>query len=147
MPSRFGRSLLAAAGILAAASTFAGPSTAFVIVVNPSVQGTNVRRADLANVFLKTARWGDGTWAIPVDQSGASYVREAFSTSVLQMPVTAVVQYWQRQILTNGNARVPAVKSSEQDVLEFVAKTRGAVAYVSLGATLPPGVKTLDVID
>ena len=132
----------------------AGPSAAaaepFVVVANPSVQGTSVHRADLAAVFLKKAtRWGDGSAATPIDQSGTSPVRQAFSGAVLQMPVTAVVQYWQRQILsaTMSPSAIPVVKSSDKEVLAAVAKTRGAVAYVSAGLELPPGVKAIAVTD
>jgi hypothetical protein len=48
----------------------------FVVIVNPSVAGAQVRRSDLAAVFLRTAmRWGGGEPAVPVDQSGTSAVR------------------------------------------------------------------------
>jgi ABC-type phosphate transport system substrate-binding protein len=120
-----------------------------VVVVNASVPGTSVRRADLAAVFMKKAvRWGDGSPASPVDQSGTSPVRRAFSESVLQMPVTAVLQYWQRQLLSPASgARLPTVKGSDAEVLVYVGKTKGAVGYVSAGATLPPDVKAVSIID
>jgi ABC-type phosphate transport system substrate-binding protein len=141
--------LVTAGALLLASSAWATAGEPFVVVVNPSVQGSSVHRADLAAVFLKRAsRWGDGSSVIPIDQSGTSPVREAFSGTVLQMPVTAVVQYWQRQLMTSQTAaRLPTVKPSDEEVLAYVAKTRGAVAYVSAGAILPPGVKTLTVID
>lgn len=141
--------LVAAGALLLASSAWATAGEPFVVVVNPSVQGASVHRADLAAVFLKKAsRWGDGSSAIPIDQSGTSPVRESFSGTVLQMPVAAVVQYWQRQLMTSQTAaKLPTVKSSDDEVLAYVAKTKGAVAYVSAGASLPPGVKTLNVID
>lgn len=134
--------------LLLSASAWASADEPFVVVVNTSVQGANVHRADLAAVFLKpAARWGDGSPAIPVDQSGASPVRQAFSAAVLQMPVAAVVQYWQRQLMSANAPRLPIVKSSDEEVLAYVAKTRGAVSYVSAGRSLPSGVKVLAVID
>jgi ABC-type phosphate transport system substrate-binding protein len=141
--------LVLAGALLLTSSAWATAAEPFVVVVNPSVQGVTVHRADLAAVFLKKAsRWGDGSSAIPIDQSGTSPVREAFSGTVLQMPVTAVVQYWQRQLLAaTSAARLPTVKPSDEEVFEYVAKTKGAVAYVSADASLPPGVKTLTVVD
>ena len=141
--------LVVSGALLLASSAWANAGEAFVVVVNPSVQGASVHRADLAAVFLKkAARWGDGSSAIPIDQSGTSPVRESFSGTVLQMPVTAVVQYWQRQLMTSPTAAMlPTVKASDGEVLAYVAKTKGAVAYVSADASLPPGVKTLNVID
>jgi ABC-type phosphate transport system substrate-binding protein len=150
-----GRDLLIVLGAIVLAAVVPGasaPATAgepFVVVVNPSIQGTNVRRADLAAVFLKKAlRWGNGSPATPIDQSGTSPMREAFSATVLQMPVAAVLQYWQRQLTTTTSPlRPPIVKSSEAEILAYVAKTPGSVAYVSAGASLPPGVKAIGVID
>ena len=122
---------------------------AFVVVVNSSVAGTNVHRADLAAVFLKKAvRWGDGSVANPVDQSGTSPVRKGFSETVLHMPVMAVVQYWGRQLASMAaSVRPPTVKASDEEVLTYVAKTSGAVGYVASGTSLPAGVKAVAVVE
>ena len=121
----------------------------FMVVVNSSVPGASVHRADLAAVFLKKAtRWGDGSPASPVDQSGTSPVRKAFSDAVLQMPVAAVLQYWQRLLLSPSNqVRIPVGKASDEEVMAYVAKTSGAVGYVAPGHTLPSGVKAISVIE
>ena len=120
----------------------------FVVIVHPSVAGVNVRRADLAAVFLRKAtRWGGGATAVPVDQSGTSPVRNAFSQAVLGMPVATAVQYWQKQMFAANPLRPPAVKGSDAEVIAFVAKTEGAVGYVSKTAVLPAGVKAIAVIE
>jgi ABC-type phosphate transport system substrate-binding protein len=121
----------------------------FVVVVNSSVAGTNVHRADLAAVFLKKAvRWGDGSPASPVDQSGTSPVRKEFSEAVLKMPAMAVVQYWGRQLASMAaSTRPPTVKGSDDEVLLYVSKTTGAVGYVRSGASLPPGVKAVTILE
>jgi ABC-type phosphate transport system substrate-binding protein len=121
--------------------------------VNSSVAGTSMRRSDLAAVFLKKAvRWGDGSPANPVDQSGTSPVRKDFSETVLHMPVMAVVQYWGKQLAAKASSmttaqRPPTVKRSDEEVLMYVAKTAGAVGYVSSGAALLPGVKAVSIVD
>ena len=141
--------LLASAVLLLAMMGTADATDSFVIVVNSSVAGTSVHRADLAAVFLKkAARWGDGSPANPVDQSGTSPVRKGFSETVLHMPVMAVVQYWGKQLTSMANSlRPPTVKASDDEVLVYVAKTSGAVGYVSGGTALPPGVKAITVVD
>jgi ABC-type phosphate transport system substrate-binding protein len=132
---------LAAPALLTAAEDF-------VVIVHPSVAGASIRRPDLAAVFLrKAARWGSGSLAIPVDQSGTSAVRRSFSEAVLGMPVATAVQYWQKQMFEANPLRPPAVKGSDAEVIAFVAKTEGGVGYVSKTATLPPGVKAVAVID
>lgn len=145
---RTGR-LLAAAGLVLATYAPTVAAQGFVVIVNTSVPGTSVRRADLAAVFLKKAlRWGDGSPASPVDQSGSSAVRRDFSDAVLKMPVSAVVQYWQKQLLSpSGQLKLTVVKESDDEVLAYVARTNGAVGYVSSGTTLPERVKVVTLID
>jgi ABC-type phosphate transport system substrate-binding protein len=143
------RRLLAAGILVAAVLGTAQAAESYVVIVNSSVAGMNVRRADLAAVFLKKAvRWGDGTAANPVDQSGTSPLRKEFSETVLHMPVMAVVQYWGRQLVSvAASIRPPTVKASDDEVLMYVAKTSGAVGYVATGTALPPGVKAVTIIE
>jgi ABC-type phosphate transport system substrate-binding protein len=141
------RAAVAAALVLGAAAS-SPAADGFVVIAHPSVTGANIRRSDLAAVFLKKAtRWGSGGTAVPVDQSGTSAVRKAFSDSVLGMPVGTAVQYWQKQLFEANPIRPPAVKGSDAEVIAFVGKTEGAVGYVSKAATLPAGVKAIVLIE
>jgi len=64
------------------------------------------------------------------------------------MPVMAVVQYWGRQLVSAASSvRPPTVKASDDEVLVYVAKTSGAVGYVSSGTALPPGVKAVTITE
>lgn len=154
-PIAMAHRLVATAVAAAVLMTGAAPPAAaiaaepFVVIANPSVPGTVVHRADLAAVFLKKAvRWGDGSHAVPVDQSGTSSVRKAFCDVVLQLPVTEVLQYWHKQLLSpTAVVTLPPVKGTDNDVLGYIAATPGAVGYVSADATLPAGVKALRLVD
>jgi ABC-type phosphate transport system substrate-binding protein len=143
------RRIAALALALVLAGTSLSPAAdAFVVIVNSTVPGMSVRRADLVAVFLKKAtRWGNGAAAVPVDQSGTSPVRRGFSDAVLQMPVAAIVQYWQKQMFGGTGLRPPVVKASDEETIAFVAQTAGAVGYVSPTAALPPDVKAIAVVD
>jgi ABC-type phosphate transport system substrate-binding protein len=149
MRSLLVRSISLALALVIAAGGVAGAADAFVVIVHPSVAGASIRRADLGAVFLKKAlRWsGGGGLAVPVDQSGTSPVRIAFSEGVLGRPVAQVVQYWQKQMFSAARLTPPPVKASDAEVIAFVAKNAGAVGYVTGGTTLPPEVKTLALID
>jgi ABC-type phosphate transport system substrate-binding protein len=132
----------AAAGLAVAADTF-------VVIVHPSVSGASIKRADLGAVFLKKAsRWGSGGGlAVPVDQSGTSSVRSAFSEGVLGQPVAQVVQYWQKQMFSAARLSPPPVKATDAEVIAFVAKNAGAVGYVAAGTPLPSEVRALALVD
>lgn len=146
LPVRLRLALVAALGVMAIPPAPGAPADGFVVIVNPSVPGTTAKRADVAAIFLKTAvRWGGGEAAMPVDQSGTSSVRKAFSEGVLQQPVAQVVQYWAKQVFKTSSQRPPPVKSSDVDVLAFVANNKGAIGYVSAGIPLPPDVKVLTI--
>lgn len=122
--------------------------TGFKVVVSAAMPGTSIKRSVLADVYLrKVTRWGDGSAISPVDQSTASPVRVAFSNQILGKPVDAIQIYWMRQMSAPGASRPPAVKNSDADVLAFVEGKPGAIGYVSEGATLPPAVKQLQVIE
>jgi ABC-type phosphate transport system substrate-binding protein len=140
---------LAALGVLLAVAVAQAPAAdEFVVVAHQSVLGTSVRRSDLAGVFLRRVlRWGDRSQAVPVDQSATSPVRKAFSESVLKMPASTVLQYWQKQMFATQPLRPPAVKGSDAEVMAFVGSTPGAVGYVTPRATLTDAVKPLAVID
>src|SRR5688500_3170493 len=95
------------------------PSRAFKVVAHPNLAGQKIRREVLAQIYLGNAeRWGDGKRIVAVDQSSTSAVREAFSGTILGMPVDGVKWHWMRIVRTGK--RPPMIKGSDEDVLAFV---------------------------
>ena len=116
------------------------------IVVNPQVKGTQIPRATVSSIFLRQApRWTDGVPISPVDQSVKSPVRSVFSSRILNQPLMDVQIYWQRKIASGVTP--PPVKTSDEDVIAFVAATPGAIGYVSATTALPDTVKAIEVIN
>jgi hypothetical protein len=114
---------------------------AFKVVVNVAFAGEAVKRAAVADVFLKkVSRWPDGVAVAPVDQSLTSKLRASFSERVLHRPAAAVHQYWQRQIFS-GREQPPPVKLSDAEVIAYVQAHPGGVGYVAEGTPLVAGVK------
>jgi ABC-type phosphate transport system substrate-binding protein len=103
----------------------------FVVVVHPDNPTSRASRRFLASLFLKDAtRWDDGEAARPVDLKADSAARRRFSQAVLNRSVAAVKSYWQQRIFS-GRGVPPPELDSEQAVLAYVLKHRGAVGYVS----------------
>lgn len=120
----------------------------FKMVVAESLPGTSVKRALLADIFLKkVTRWGDGTPIVPVDQSTAAPVRVSFSKKVLGKPVDGVQIYWMKQMSSPGGSAPPPVKPSDDEVMAFVGSKRGAIGYVLGSAPLPPNLKELEITE
>jgi ABC-type phosphate transport system substrate-binding protein len=139
--------LVVVAAVLAAGLVQeAHAAAAFRVIVHPDVKGAQIPRAVLSAIFLKQAlKWGDGRPVVPVDQSVQSAVRRQFSADVLKQGIVEVQVYWQRRI-TAGQVP-PPVKTSDEDVVAFVASTPGAIGYVSSSATLPGTVREVTVVD
>jgi ABC-type phosphate transport system substrate-binding protein len=124
----------------------ASAAAAFRVIVHPQVKGTQIPRAVLSAIFLKQAlKWGDGSSVVPVDQSVQSAVRRAFSNDVLKEGIVEVQVYWQRKIAAGQVP--PPVKTSDEEVLAFVASTLGAIGYVSSSTALPPTVREVTVVE
>jgi ABC-type phosphate transport system substrate-binding protein len=138
--------VLAAAVLTAGRGRDVSAAAAFRVIVHPQVKGSEIPRAVLSAIFLKQAlKWGDGRPVVPVDQSVQSAVRRAFSNDVLRQGIVEVQVYWQRKI-TAGQVP-PPVKTSDEEVMAFVASNPGAIGYVSSSTTLPDTVREVGVVD
>lgn len=117
----------------------------FRIIVHPDVSGTHLPREDLSAIFRGDEdRWSDGQPVRPVDQSLRSPVRAAFTEEVLGEQIDGIEAFWARKIVQGVTP--PMVKSSDEDVIDYVSETRGAIGYVSVETSLPPTVRILSVL-
>jgi hypothetical protein len=120
------------------------PPPAYLVVVHPSSGASSLERRFLEDVFLKKIRsWPGGEPIRPVDLAPSSLVRRRFSEEVLRRPVAAVRAYWQQRIFS-GRDLPPPEMDNDADVIKYVLKHPGAVAYVS-GTTPLAGVKVVSV--
>ncbi|MBX9928355.1 MAG: hypothetical protein K2X99_05510 [Gemmatimonadaceae bacterium] len=116
----------------------------FKVIAHPETKVEEASAADLSKIFLKQkTAFADGTPAVPVDQAKVSTVRGMFTRSVLGKSVSDVEGYWQQQIFS-GKDQPPAQKPKDDDVIEFVKTTPGAIGYVGGGAATA-GVKVIKV--
>ena len=124
----------------------AGPvfGEGFRLVGNPGIRISSLPRATVAVLFLKKAqKLSDGTHVVVVDQSDKNAARTAFTATVYGKPVDAIKSYWRQQIFS-GRDLPPVEKASDDEVLEYVRNTPGAIGYVSDTAAVG-GLKTIEV--
>lgn len=130
--------------MLAALPVVARAQNGFVLIVNAANPLSALSRDDVSRLFLlKRTRWSFGERARPVDQAESSPVRRKFSESVHRMDVPNVKGFWQ-EIVFSGRGEPPPERASDGDVVAFVKANRGAIGYVTVGAT-SPGVKIIAV--
>ncbi len=140
---------LAGAGAAAALLSRAGASgadtrTEFKLIVHPDNPLGSATRTFVSDSFLRNVgKWDDGRSILPVDLRADSSVRERFSERIHRRSVLAVKRYWQQRIFSGSGVPPPELDSDEA-VVEYVLKHRGAIGYVSAGAAIGKA-KTLAV--
>lgn len=133
-------------GIALAEAPVRAQNEGYTVVANSSVPDPDISQQALRQIFLKRkTRWSDGSRVLPVDQEIERPVRSSFSEDVLGRSADAMQTYWQAQIFS-GRALPPTILDDDQDVLDYVSSTAGAVGYVSARTGVPSGVKVLEVV-
>ena len=122
--------------ITLAAASAAHAQDTYKIVVNQANPVGSLSKSQLAQYFLDSATWDNGTPVATVDLPATSPVREAFSRELLGMSVSA------------ASARVKSSSTptvaTDREVLAFVRLKPGAIGYVS-ASTETQGVRVLPV--
>jgi hypothetical protein len=113
-------------------------SSSLELIVHPALAIQALPVATARSLFtLRLRRWPDGTsvkvFVLPDDEP----IHRAFSKQVLNVLPHQLRRAWDRQVFT-GTGQAPVQVQSEQQMLERVASTPGAVGYVS-GATAADG--------
>jgi hypothetical protein len=113
------------------------------VIANPSVGASSVSADELKGVFLATkTSLSDGSHVEPVLLKGGA-THQAFLKEYLGKTDAALETYY-RSLVFTGKASMPKTLASDAEVEAYVAKTKGAIGYVSAGSG-GAGVKTLEV--
>jgi TonB family protein len=134
--------LLVAAGLMifAPVNALAGDVK---VIANSSVKADTISAAELKRVFLEEKiSLADGTHVEPVLEKDG-LVHEAFLQEYLGMSEDDLQAYY-RTLLFTGKGFMPKAFGSDAEVVAHVARTRGAIGYVSSAAS-PGGVRTLAI--
>jgi hypothetical protein len=131
-----------AAGLLVFASLSAH-AAGVKVIANNSVSASTVSADDLKSVFLEDkSSLSDGSHVEPVLQKGGP-AHEAFVKDYLGKSDSALQTFY-RSLVFTGKGSMPKALGSDAEVTAYVAKTKGAIGYVSADAAAE-GVKTLEV--
>jgi ABC-type phosphate transport system substrate-binding protein len=103
------------------------------VIANPSVKSASVSVDELKNVFLgNTTSLSDGSKVEPVlAESGAAH--DEFLKDVVGKSGPALKNHLKTLVFT-GKGSMPKSFASEADIVKYVAKTPGAIGYVSAAA-------------
>jgi TonB family protein len=114
------------------------------VIANPSVPADSISARELQSVFLgETTVLHDGTRVEPVFEKGGS-AHEAFLKDYLHESDDQLQNYF-RSLVFSGRGTMPKSVRTDAEVVAYVAKTKGAIGYVS-SETNTSGVKSLDIL-
>lgn len=114
-----------------------------VVVANPSVKAADVSAADLKLVFLGTkTALSDGSAVEPV-LATAGPAHDAFLKTYVGKSDPALRNHFKSLVFT-GKGSMPKSFASDAEIVGYVARTKGAIGYVSAGAA-SGGVKVMAV--
>src|ERR1039457_4793046 len=113
------------------------------VIANRSVGSDSISAEKWKNFFLEDSNsLKDGSHVEPVLARGGP-AHEAFLKEFLGKS-DSVLQAYYRSLVFTGKASMPKTLTSDADIVAYVAKTKGAIGYVS-SDTSTAGVKTLQV--
>ena len=113
------------------------------VIANDSVVAEDISTDELKGIFLatKTSLGASGHVEPVLEKGGAAH--EMFIKTYLAKTDANLTTYY-RSLVFTGKGSMPKAFATDAEVLAYVAKTKGAIGYVS-GDADASGVKTLTV--
>lgn len=113
-----------------------------VIIANNSVAQDSLNKQDLQNIFLgKMAKWSDNSSIYFV--TSENDIHEDFLKMYINRSSSQFRNYWRKMVFT-GKGQKPKAFKTDEELIQFVSETSGAIGYVSSDAALK-NVKTITV--
>lgn len=113
------------------------------VIANSSIKASQISSIELKGIFLvtKTSLAGDAHVEPVLLKSGDGH--ETFVKLYTGKSAAALLTYY-RSLVFTGKGEMPKMLASDEEVVAYVRKTKGAIGYVSAEASTE-GVKTLEV--
>lgn len=112
------------------------------VIANPGLKADSVSVDELKSVFLEESASLQGAHVEPVLAKGGA-AHDAFLNDYLGKSDGALQNYY-RSLVFTGKGSMPKAVGSDAEMVSCVAKTKGAIGYVSASASTE-GVKILEV--
>ena len=119
------------------------PGADVKLIANASVKVSEVSAEEIKNIFLETrTSLSDGSRVQPAllrtGPAHAAFIKQFIGRS------DAALETYYRSLVFTGRGLIPPAFASDADMAAYVAKTKGAIGYVSANADVS-GVKVIEV--
>jgi ABC-type phosphate transport system substrate-binding protein len=107
------------------------PAMADVVTVVSSKSAiTTLSKSQITDIFLgKTARFPDGSPAIPIDQSEGEAVRDEFYSTFTGKSAAQIKAYWSKIIFT-GRGQPPRTVANSLAMKKLIIGNPAAIGYI-----------------
>jgi hypothetical protein len=112
------------------------------VIANKSIAKTQISSRQVMDIFMLEKDSLEGSQVQPVLQKDGQ-VHDAFLSQYVHLKAAALQSYY-KTMLFSGKAAMPRSFGSDAEVVDYVAKTKGAIGYVSASAATND-VATLEV--
>ncbi|MBN1627161.1 MAG: substrate-binding domain-containing protein [Deltaproteobacteria bacterium] len=106
-----------------------------VIIGNQSVAESKLSKQDVKNIYLGRKTFWSGKKKIVFVTLGNADLSVKFLAEYINMIPSRYADYWLNKVYT-GQGSPPRSFASDKEMIDFVARTEGAIGYVSSGKGL-----------
>lgn len=115
-----------------------------LVITNQDTQISSLKKKEIKDIFTgRRSRWND-SGKIIIATLQDSEVHQEFLREFVKKTPSQFRNFWRRKVFT-GEGKLPKTFNSEAKLINFVARTKGAVGYISTPTNKP--VKVISVSD
>lgn len=105
-----------------------------VVVVSAKSPVTTLTKNQIADIYLgKSARFPDGSPAVPIDQAEGEAVRDEFYTNFAAKSAAQIKAHWSKIIFT-GRGQPPKAVLNSEEIKQLLARDPRAIGYIERSA-------------
>ncbi|MCP5046183.1 MAG: hypothetical protein GY940_03365 [bacterium] len=113
-----------------------------VLITNPGTKISSLDKKDVKDIFTGKKTFWDGNCKITLAILEGSEVHNVFLRKFIKKTPSQYRNFWRRKVFT-GEGKNPKSFKNEARLIDFVARTKGAVGYISAPTTKP--VKVIEI--
>ena len=106
------------------------PEVFLIVNRETRLSSTSFKKKDIKDIYTgKITRWGDGSKIVLTIRDRTKLNRQFLRDCVKKTP-SQFRNFWRRKVFT-GEGQSPKSFKTEKDLIAFIAKTKGAIGYIS----------------
>ncbi len=116
-------------GLTAALIPFSIASADLYIIANKDLPAAQLDKKDIAAIYLlKKKHWENGDDILPINLPAQADARSRFTAEIFDSTPEKLGSYWDKMLFKGETP--PVTQNSEQAVILFVERIKGAIGYV-----------------